>query len=512
MTHLLPVLPVLLPFTAALLMLLAHDRLRLQQALALVATILGLLAAVHLLLVADTGRITVTQLGDWPAPFGIVLVVDRLSATMVTLVFALGLPALLMALGGNDAQGRHFHPLFQLQLAGLAGAFLTGDLFNLFVFFEILLLASYALLMHGPTPQARARVRAGLVYVVLNLVGSSLFLVALALTYGTLGTLNLADLAQRLPDVPPADRALVRTALALMSAVFLLKSAVLPMALWLPRVYARAPAAVAALFVILTKVGIVMLLRLSLVGFGTADAAQDLLMPWLPVLALATIIIGTMGAIAARRLVEVAAQLVLVSAGTLLFALAFATPAATAALLWYLPQSTLVSAGLFLLAAHVNARRPGPGDGMVRGPSAAGRKWLGPAYFVLAVGLAGLPPLSGFLGKLMLLQAIPPGGWRIAWWGLLLSSGLGLTIVLARAAGPLFWQAKEMPPAPVPDGLARPAPLLALWLLVAAGPLMVIFARPLADHAEATARQLHDPGLYVARVLGPDVQPRERRP
>ena len=518
MSQVWPILPVLLPFIAALLMLLVHDRLRLQQVIALSATILGLAAAIGLLIGASTGEITVYRLGDWPAPFGIVLVIDRLAATMVTLVFALGLPALLMALGGTDAQGRHFHPLFQFQLAGLAGAFLTGDLFNLFVFFEILLLASYALLMHGPAShsQSRARVRAGLVYVVLNLTGSSLFLIALALVYGTLGTLNLADLALRLPAVPPADLALVRTALALLSAVFLLKAAVLPMAFWLPRTYAQAPAAVAALFAILTKVGIVMLLRLSLIGFGSAEVAAGLLMPWLPVLALATIVIGTIGAIAARRLADIAAQLVLVSAGTLLFALAFANPAsgsaATAALLWYLPQSTLVGAGLFLLAAHVDARRPGLGDQMLRGPSVAGRSWLGPAYLVLAVGLAGLPPLSGFLGKLMLLQAVSDAGWRPLWWGVLLASGLAVTVLMARAAGPLFWQAKEAEPAPVPHGLSRPAPLLALWLLVAAGPLMVLFAGPLADHAKATARQLHDASAYTSSVIGPDPSPRERRP
>ena len=511
MSHLWPVLPILLPFTAALLMLLVHGRLGLQRVLALAATLAGLLAGLHLLDATASGDIGLTRLGDWPAPFGIVLVADRLAAMMVTLVFALGVPALLMALGGLDAQGRHFHPLFQLQLAGLAGAFLTGDLFNLFVFFEILLLASYALLMHGPCDDERARVRAGLVYVVLNLAGSSLFLVALALVYGTLGTLNLADVARLLPGVPAADHALVRTALALLAAVFLLKSAVLPLSLWLPRVYGRASAPVAALFVILTKVGIVMLLRLSVIGFGEAEVARGLLLPWLPALALGTIAIGTMGALAARRLTEVAAQLVLVSAGSMLFALAFATPASTAALLWYLPQSTLVCAGLFLLAAHVEARRTDGGDSFARAPSTAGRAWLGPAFLVLATGLAGLPPLSGFLGKLMLLQAVPAGGWQPLWWGLLLASGLLVTLVLARAAGPLFWQAKEAP-APAAHRLSHPAPLAALWLLVAAGPLFLVLARPMAEMTAATAAQLHDPAGYIGRIIDSDAQPRERRP
>jgi len=498
-----PILPVLVPFVAALLMLLVNGRLPMQRGLALVSAVFGLLAAVQLLAAADAGTVAAYRLGNWPAPFGIVVVVDRLAALMVALVALLALPALLMALGGMDARGKHFHALFQLQIAGLTGAFLTGDLFNLFVFFEILLLASYALLMHGPVKAEQGRVRAGLIYVILNLVGSSLFLIALALLYGTLGTLNIADMALLLPDVPPADRALVRTMLALLAAVFLLKAAVLPMALWLPHVYARAPAAVAALFVIMTKVGIVMLLRLTTTGIGPADVGAGLLTPWLPALALATILLGTLGALAATRLAQVAAQLVLISAGTLLFALSLNTVTATAALLYYLPQSTLVSAGLFLLAAHVVARRPEQGDRFLRAPSAAGRIWLAPAYLVLAVGLAGLPPLSGFLGKLMLLQADGLAGWRAAWWTLLLASGLAVTLVLARAAGPLFWQAKEAGPATtaLPEGLCRPAPTLALWLLVAAGPALVLLARPASDYARATAEQLHDRQSYLQAVL-----------
>jgi multicomponent K+:H+ antiporter subunit D len=513
--NLAPILPVLVPFVAALLMLLVGGRLPVQRGLALLSVVLTLLVAVQIVFAADTGALTVYKLGNWPAPFGIVLVVDRLAALMVLLTAVLALPALLMAIGGSDAGGKHFHPLFQLQITGLMGAFLTGDLFNLFVFFEILLLASYALLMHGPSPAEPARVRAGLIYVILNLIGSSLFLIALALLYGTLGTLNLADLAQRLPLTPEADAALVRTMLALLAAVFLLKAAIAPMALWLPHAYARAPAAAAALFVIMTKVGIVMLLRLSVIGFGDASLAQGLLMPWLPALALATVALGTLGTLAATRLVEVAAQLVLISAGTLSFALSLGTVRSTAALLYYLPQSTLLCAGLFLLAAHVEARRPGLGDRLIRGPSAHGRGWLGPAYMVLAVGLAGLPPLSGFIGKLMLLQSAGAEGWRWPWWGALLSSGLAVTLVFARAAGPLFWQAKEMPapPTALPHGLSRPAPVAALWLLVAAGPLFVLFAGPMADYARNAAEQLHQRQPYLDAVLPPgSTALRERRP
>jgi multicomponent K+:H+ antiporter subunit D len=508
----LPILPVLLPFGAALLMLIVR-RLAVQRALALGAGVAGLAAALLLLAGADSGAITVYRLGDWPAPYGIVLVVDRLAALMVLLVAVLGLPALLMAMGGQDAAGKHFHALFQLQLAGLAGAFLTGDLFNLFVFFEILLLASYALYMHGPDEAEAGRLRAGLVYVILNLVGSSLFLIALALVYGSLGTLNLADVARLLPDVQAGQAALVRTAMALMAAVFLLKAAVLPMSLWLPQVYARAPAAAAALFAILTKVGAVMLLRLSVTGWGDAPVTAGLLLPWLPVLALGTIALGTIGVFAAGRLSEIAGWLVLISSGTVLFAISFADARATAAVLYYLVQSTLVGGGLFLLAGHVAARRGALSDRLVRGPSAFGREWLLPAWGILAAGLAGLPPFSGFIGKLMLLQAIEAGGWRVAWWAVLLTSGLGVLMVLSRATGPLFWQASTVPEDDLPQrrGVAGPAPKLGLWLLVAAGPVLALLAAPMAGYAARTAAQLHGED-YAAAVLGDVPVQREVRP
>lgn len=508
----LPVLPVLLPFCAALLMLIVQ-RLAVQRALALVAGVAGLVVAALLLLRADAGDIMVYRLGDWPAPYGIVLVVDRLAALMVALVAALGLPALLMALGGQDARGKHFHALFQLQLAGLAGAFLTGDLFNLFVFFEILLLASYALFMHGPNGGEAGRMRAGLIYVVLNLVGSSLFLIALALVYGSLGTLNIADVARLLPLVADGNASLVRTAMALMAAVFLLKAAMLPMSLWLPQVYARAPVAAAALFVILTKVGAVMLLRLVVTGWGDAGVTAGLLMPWLPVLALGTILLGTAGVFAASRLAELAGWLVLISSGTVLFSIAFAEPDATAALLYYLVQSTLVGGGLFLLAGHVAARRGALGDRLVKGPSAFGREWLLPAWGVLAMGLAGLPPFSGFIGKLMLLQAVGEGGWQIGWWAVLLTSGLGVLVVLSRATGPLFWQSHTSPvdDGPVLRGVDGLAPKLGLWLLVAAAPALALFAAPAAGYAARTAAQLHS-DAYPAAVLGNVPIVRERRP
>lgn len=504
MSHL-AFLPFLLPFAAAgLLLLLSGRSMATVRAVAVVAVVAGLGAAVALVAAVSGGDILVYRLGDWAAPFGIVFVADRLAAMMVLLLFVLAVPALVTAIRGTDAEGRHFHALFQFQLAGIAGAFLTGDLFNLFVCFEILLIASYALLLHAGGLE---RTRAGLTYVALNLVGSSLFLVGLGLLYGTMGTLNLADLAFELPTVPPADVPLVRVALILIALVFLLKSAVLPMAFWLPHAYAAASVPVAALFAILTKVGVVALLRLAAVALPDSAAGAGLLQPWLPVLALMTVALGTAWALAARRLMVVAASLVLVSSGTLLFAVADGGEAATAAILYYLPHTTLVTAGLFVLAGAIAAARGAAGDRLVRGPAIAGALPVGLAFAVLALAVSGMPPLSGFLGKLMLLQGAGDGAWRVAWWAVLLLSGLVAALVLARIASLVFWEPRDPPAGPA----ATVSP--ALLLLVLASPALTLAAPAVAGLAGKAASQLHARIPYMVAVMGsgPDV-PRERRP
>ena len=361
-----PILPVLVPLVAALICMAIHDAKRGRLRLVSIAAALVMIPIAGFLIYrAGAGEIHVYALGDWRAPFGIVLVVDRLSALMVCLTTALALPVLLFAVNGADAQGRHFHALFQLQIAGLNGAFLTGDLFNLFVFFEVLLLASYGLLVHGHGPE---RSRAGLAYVVLNLAGSILFLIALALLYGTLGTLNLADMARVMPRVPAGDQVLVRTATALLVVVFALKAALLPLSFWLPHVYGAASAPVAALFSIMTKVGVYALLRISTVAFPAAPFTADLLQPWLAPLAIATIAIGTLGTLAAQRLAHLVANLVVISTGTLLLTIAVPFAEATTAALYYLIHTTLVSAGFFLLTGLIAAGRGEAGDTFVQGP------------------------------------------------------------------------------------------------------------------------------------------------
>lgn len=251
----LAVLPVLLPSFTAMLMLLIGDRDSLPRLrrIALVSVTLGLMFALKLAMEADDGMLRVYRVGDWPAPFGIVLVIDRLSALMLVLTQAVALPVLFYASGGWDNHGRHFHALFQFQLMGLNGAFVTGDLFNLFVFFEVLLIASYVLLLHG---QGRERFRVGVQYVAINLAASALFLIGVSLIYATVGTLNMADLAQRVPLVSGDDAVVLKAAALILLVVFGVKAAILPLHLWLPSTYAAASAPVAALFAVMTKVGV----------------------------------------------------------------------------------------------------------------------------------------------------------------------------------------------------------------------------------------------------------------
>ncbi len=512
MSHL-PILPILIPLTAAAILLTIHGvGIATKRIVGMLSLLLVIVVAVIMLSEARQGIITVYHLGNWPAPYGIVLMQDRLSALMVALTAALALPVMLLAQAGWDSLGRHFHTFLQLQLAGLNGAFLTGDLFNLFVFFEILLLASYALLVHGGGLE---RTRAGLAYVILNLAGSALFLIALGLIYGTLGTLNMADLIEVLPNVPIANQPVARTALALIILVFLLKAALVPLGFWLPHVYAAAIGPVAVLFVIMTKVGIYALLRLSTIGLSGASFTDDLLQPWLAWLSIATIILGTIGALAASRLTVVVANFVLISSGTLLLGVAAATPEAIAAMLTYLVHTVVWTAALFLLADAISHERGAAADTIEKGPRLQSFVGLGAAYLIVAVAVSGAPPLSGFIAKLMILQSLRDTASWISAWSVLLISGFITALVLARAASAYFWEpGKEAEDTAAETmRLHMTSPRRALWMTVIAALMLVPFAPTIAGYTSATADQILQRGEYRAAVIGRQTKvDRERRP
>ncbi len=485
--------PVVLPaIVAALMVTLLRGHLALQR-MASLAAILALNAvALALIWSAATNGPEAYFLGDWPAPFGITLMLDRLSALMVALLALLALISALYAIGsGWDAKGAHFHPLLMFLLMGIGGAFLTGDAFNLFVFFEVLLIASYGLMIHGG---GSARTRAGIQYIAFNLVASSLFLFALALLYGVTGTLNMADLALKLPALPEGDTALLRVAAVMLILVFAIKGALVPLQFWLPGTYANAPGVVAAMFAVMTKIGAYAAIRFGTLVFppdlpATGTVLVDLLRP----AALVTLAVGAIGVLGAATLPRLAAFAGIASTGTVFVAISAFTPATVSAALYYTLHSTLATAALFLVAdlvarrrAHVRLVDPAP---------IAQSGLIAALYMAAAIALAGMPPLSGFIGKLLILDAFRDQA-PLVWTAILVSSFL-MILGFARAGSQLFWKPAETdiaPDAPGPEPLAFAATFALLAALVA----LTVFAGPVTEALTTTAAGLFDAQAYIA--------------
>ncbi|MGB3836189.1 monovalent cation/H+ antiporter subunit D [Castellaniella sp.] len=527
MQHL-PVLPVLIPLLSGALMLLTRDSQRTLR-LALAVLSLSLLAFSALALIRATQGIGgsvwpqdigVYRLGNWPAPFGIVLVADRLSALMLGLTAVLGSCTWVYATARWDRVGSHFHPLFQLQLMGLNGAFLAGDLFNLFVFFEILLTASYGLMLHG---SGKYRVGAGLHYIGINLIASFLLLIAIALIYRLTGTLNLADISVRAQALGGADRQLFDSAAAILGIAFLIKAAAWPLNFWLPNTYSQACAPVAALFALMTKVGIYALLRIGslLVPAGAPAAFGG---AWMFPAGIATLVFGALGMLANSEPRRIAAYAIITSSGTLFAALGMPGVTLTGPALYYLLSSVLGLGALFLLleltersqsfGANILAitqeafEADAPDEAslseqVVGTPLPATMAFLGLSFFACSLLVIGLPPLSGFVAKFSLLSAALRtaefGAPTLNVWLLvtaMLGSGFACLMALGRCGVRLFW---------VPDDLHVPtlklsevAPIL---FLLGACAALTIEAGPVMNYLESTAQYLDQPGLYVQNVL-----------
>ncbi|MBL0919862.1 MAG: monovalent cation/H+ antiporter subunit D [Hydrogenophaga sp.] len=529
--HLL-VAPILLPMaTAALMLMLGEGNRRIKSVINSASTLLGLLIAVWLLLHVNaegTAAFGVYLPGNWPVPYGIVLVADRLAAFMAVLAGMVGLAALLYALARWQHAGVYFHVLFQLQLMGLYGAFLTADLFNLFVFFEVLLAASYGLLLHGG---GIARVRAGLHYISINLMASLLFLIGVAVIYGVTGTLNMADIAAKIALIPDKDRGLLHAGAAILAIAFLAKAALWPLNFWLPPAYGAASAPAAAVFAILTKVGVYALLRLWTLCFPTETGGISAgfgggVLIWG---GLATLAFGAIGMLASQQLGRLAGFSVIASSGTLIAAIGFDAPALSSGALFYLASSTLAGCALFLLVELLERSRQveeGPedlDDGNYALPAfldaepphgtnlddneevligraiPAALAFLGVAFTVCAMVIAGLPPLSGFVSKLGMLTALlaldTPAAWTL--FALLIASGLFAAIALMRVGMRHFWTTQDRP-AP----RLRVAETVPIALLLGASVFMVAQAETVLSYARATADTLHEPQHYINAVMG----------
>ena len=540
MPHLI-IAPILLPMaTAALMLLLGDTRRPLKAVVNVLSCVLGVAMAIGLVFwVQHTSGVQAVGVylpANWPVPYGIVLVADRLSAMMVLLTSVLGLAAVLYASARWHKAGVHFHPLFQLQLMGLYGAFLTADLFNLFVFFEIMLTASYGLLLHG---SGWARVRSGLHYIAMNLMASSMFLIGVAMLYGVTGTLNMADMAIMVPAIPEDDRGLLHAGAAILAVAFLVKAAAWPLNFWLPSTYASASAPVSALFAIMTKLGVYAILRVWTLLFPQ-DAGVSALFggPVLVGLGLVTLAFGALGIIATQHLGRMAAFCAILSSGTLLAGLGFGQPAVTGGALYYTLGSTLAISAFFLLVELVDRTREveekplyiseiEPDDAfafpvdlvptrdvnldddeqaLIGRAIPAAMAFLGLAFIVCALTIAGLPPMAGFVGKVVMLSALlNPAGFGedagvsgAAWLllGLLLVGGLLTIIAMSRAGVRYFWATFDRP---LPRlRIIETLPIGALLLLVG---VLVWQADAVLRYVNATARGLHDPKEYIGSVL-----------
>ena len=516
-----PILSILIPaFTAFLLVLLGNPgsgslardwRQPWRRGLSLISVLLGLATAIAYLIQASSGRIFVYQLSEWSAPFGIVLVLDRLSALMVALTYVLAVPVLWFASKQWDERGRYFHAMFHFLLMGICGAFLTGDLFNLFVFFEILLMASYVLLLHG---QGKARFQLGIHYVTINLVASALFLIGLGMIYGAVGSLNMADVARLLPTLENDQHQLAIAGGLLLFAVFGIKAAMLPVGFWLPKTYAVAATPVAAIFTIMTKVGIYAILRVNGTVFHD-DLAQNYLNYWLLPIGLITSLYGVIAAMGADRLRRFAGFMVLSSVGTILIAISIMNTSAWAAGLYYLVHSTLIAAAFYLLCGWITSQRGEFKDHLKVAPKMKQDGLVAATFFIIALMMAGLPPFSGFLGKVLLLQStadFPYQAWVIA---IVLVVSLLSIIAFTRVGFILFWRATtpetdaRKPTFAAYQALPEKAPPRndkSIYLLLSGLMLYVICAAPILKYMDQTALQLVNSTAYEQAILKKDAQ------
>jgi multicomponent K+:H+ antiporter subunit D len=532
----LPVIPILVPLLAGALQLFLAEHRAARVTVAVGSLLVQTLVAITLLyLTTDsmpgmwTDGVGVYAIGAWPAPFGIMLVVDRLAALMLVLTAVVGLAALIYSLAYWDQVAPAFHSMFQFLLMGLNGAFLTGDLFNLFVFFEVLLASSYGLLLHG---SGVGRVKAGLHYITVNLAASFLFLIGVSMIYGMTGTLNMADLAQRVALLDADDLALFETGAAILGVAFFIKAGVWPLNFWLPSAYTAASSPAGAVFSLLTKVGVYAVLRVGTL-LASAREATSFIDIGLFYGGAATIVYAVIGMLAAQQLGRIIAYSVVSSTGLLFMALGLKLEALTAPALLYLVSSVLATGAFFMLNGLSQRTRtlrtresadltPLPditylGFGVKEQPDPLSRDeeigvaipatmaFLGLAFVCCVLLVAGLPPLSGFVAKFSLMHAVmahrPDSAlswhdWTFA--AAVLVSGFAALVALTRVGLRLFWSVTGRTTPRL--RIIEVAPTAVLVLLCLA---MTIWAGPIMTYLESAAQSLHSPDVYIRTVASP---------
>jgi multicomponent Na+:H+ antiporter subunit D len=510
-------LVVLIPLLGAASALVLGRNPRAQRIVAVIALLAVLAVGAVMLAVVDSSGPLMMEVGGWRAPFGIVLVVDRLAALMVVVSALVLLAVLVFSVGQGLADGHDetpvsiYYPTYLILATGVFTAFIAGDLFNLYVGFEILLVASYVLITLGGT---EARIRAGTTYIVVSLVSSMLFLASIAMIYGAVGTVNIAQISQRMADIPLDVQIILHIMLLV---AFGIKAAVFPLSFWLPDSYPTAPAPVTAVFAgLLTKVGVYAIIRTETVIFPGSE-----LNPTLMVLALLTMVVGVLGAVAQADIKRLLSFTLVSHIGYMILGVALGSVAGTAAATFYIVHHIIVQTTLFLAAGLIE--RIGGSTSITKlGGLLKASPLIALLFFVPALNLGGIPPFSGFIGKLALFQAAAEQGTWLAW--VLIGAGALVSLLtlyaLMRVWNMAFWR-------PAADVAGYESPLLdnvseapggrtvtdtrtvpKLMIVATAGMVvasvaLTVFAGPLFGLSERAGENLEGPSEYV-RIVFPE--------
>ncbi len=491
--------PVALPLFAAILSLVLRTRIRAQRIVSVGANATALAIALALFNAVRTDGILVLQLGSWPAPFGITFVADLFSAIMLVLSGLMGLAVSVYGLATIDeARERHgYHLLFHVLMMGVNGAFLTGDLFNLYVWFEVMLMASFVLLSLGGE---RAQLEGSIKYVALNFLSSALFLAGVGILYGISGTLNMADLSLVLDQ--PAHHGIINMVSMLFLVAFGIKAALFPLFFWLPASYHTPPHPVSAIFAgLLTKVGVYALIRVfTLVFRQDVDFTHQIIL----ILAAFTMVTGVLGAAAQMDMRRILSFHIVSQIGYMVMGLGLFTELALAGAVFYIMHHIIVKTNLFLVAGVVQ-RLSGSNELKKIGGVYRAAPWLAVLFLVPALSLAGIPPLSGFFAKLTLIvDALRGASWVMA--AVALSVGLLTLFSMTKIWNEVFWKpapegTQTLPLAAIPLR-ERIALLLPIIVLATCTVGIGLGAGWMFDLAQQTAEQLLDPRDYVNAVLG----------
>ncbi|WP_185984932.1 Na+/H+ antiporter subunit D [Aureimonas mangrovi] len=492
--------PVLVPIATAALAAVFWDRPKAQRAVSLTGTVATFAASLALLYAVLSDGAQTAYFGGWSAPFGIVFAADRLGAAMAAITGLMAFATILYGLA--DVRKREeragFHPLFHGMIAGVMGAFLTGDIFNLYVWFEIMLITAMGLLAIGRT---RAQLDGVLKYAVLNLFSTLLFLMAVALLYGVTGTLNMADLAVVMPTLEPSITLTVSAMLFLCG--FGIKAGYFPLFFWLPASYHTASVTVSAIFAgLLTKVGVYACFRVFTLIFSMDDPGLRMIVAWM---AAGTMLFGVFGAAVQWDVRRILAFHIVSQIGYMLMGLALATPAALAGGIFYIVHHIVVKANLFLIAGAIH-RASGTFDLRKSGGLMKRTPWLAVLFLIPALSLGGIPPMSGFWAKFMVIDASLEDG---AWWlaGTALFVGILTLYSMSKIWTEAFW---KDPVLPRTTARSIPAPMIAAITLLAAITVTIgIYAEPFVAFSQQAGAELVDPSAYVRAVLGenPQVRP-----